>query len=203
MADKSGLEAGGYWDWLSGDQPAPYEIAGKYLFFSLNRNILLSIARNEIKRHGFHLAKVNTHRYLVGKEYVLCLYYKDPSRKIELAKRYKNAPGVKYRGWKSNAATERGEYSPRFLLKLSQQAPHKKANKRAPRKALRLPIELIPSPLWGRSLAKLGSTDKGQIVWERIREVEMRRTGRLCEVCGEPAHDVHEKWEYDDQRNIQ
>lgn len=67
----------------------------------------------------FHLAKiplpdVNTHP-----EYVLCLYYKDESRKHELADKYKGQNGLKYRYWKSDAATSRREYSEEFLEKLS------------------------------------------------------------------------------------
>ena len=82
----------GYWEWFErSDTPViPYEITGKYLFFSLNRDILIEIAINELENGGFHHAKT----LMAGitppsGEYVLCLYYKDDSRKHELAKKYR------------------------------------------------------------------------------------------------------------------
>jgi hypothetical protein len=53
-------------------------------------------------------------------EHVLCLYYKDDSRKHELAERNKQEYGVKYRYWKSDEATLKGQYSQEFLSKLSK-----------------------------------------------------------------------------------
>jgi hypothetical protein len=47
--------------------------------------------------------------------YVLCLYYRDDSRRHEIAARYGGREGIRYRYWKSDAATRRGEYSERFL----------------------------------------------------------------------------------------
>ena len=49
----------GYWEWFErSDTPIiPYEITGKYLFFSLNRDILIEIAINELENGGFHHAK--------------------------------------------------------------------------------------------------------------------------------------------------
>jgi hypothetical protein len=108
---------GGYWIWLLSEQKPDYEILGKYLFFDEDKNKLIEIARNEIDNHGFHEAKVNE-RLLEGQtEHVLCLYYKDDSRKHELAERNKEY-GVKYRYWKSDEATLKGQYSQEFLSKL-------------------------------------------------------------------------------------
>jgi hypothetical protein len=81
---------------------------------------LLEIATNEIENHGFHRAKVNMSVLKGQSEYVLCLYYKDDSRKYELAERNKQEYGVKYRYWKSDEATLRGRYSKEFLEKLSK-----------------------------------------------------------------------------------
>ena len=53
-------------------------------------------------------------------EHVLCLYYKDGSRKDELADRNKEKYGVKYRYWKSDEATLKGQYSKEFLDKLGK-----------------------------------------------------------------------------------
>jgi hypothetical protein len=111
----------GYWIWvLSSDRPN-YKITGKYLFFSVDQDRLLEIAKNEILNHGFHRAKVNSKLLGQNTEYVLCLYYKDDSRKYELAERHKTEyPDVKYRYWKSDEATLKGKYSEEFLDKLSK-----------------------------------------------------------------------------------
>lgn len=111
----------GYWIWVRSSDKPDYKIIGKYLFFSEDREKLLEIAKNEMLNHGFHRAKVNSR--LLGKstEYVLCLYYKNDSRKYELAERQKvEYPDVKYRYWKSDEATLKGEYSKEFLSKLSE-----------------------------------------------------------------------------------
>jgi len=44
----------GYREWfdISDIPTAPYEITGKYLFFSLNRELLIEIAINEVDTHG-------------------------------------------------------------------------------------------------------------------------------------------------------
>ena len=52
-------------------------------------------------------------------DYVLCLYYKDNSRKNELADRNKQEYSIRYRYWKSDEATLRGQHSKEFLDKLS------------------------------------------------------------------------------------
>lgn len=111
---------GGHWIWLLSEEKPSYSITGKYLFFSEDRDKLLRIAANEIENHGFHIAKVNM-RLLEGQtDYVLCLYYKDDSRKHELAERNKKEYGVKYRYWKSDEATLKGQYSKEFLSKLPE-----------------------------------------------------------------------------------
>ncbi len=112
---------GGFWIWVHSSDRPDYKISGKYLFFSEDRERLLEIAKNEILNHGFHRAKVNSR--LLGKstEHVLCLYYWNDSRKSELAERQKvEYPDIKYRYWKSDEATLKGEYSKEFLGKLSK-----------------------------------------------------------------------------------
>lgn len=110
----------GYWLWLISEEEPNYEIIGKYLFFSSDRDKLIEIAINEIEKHGFHQAKVNMNLLKGQTEHVLCLYYKDDSRKFELAERNKREYGTKYRYWKSDEATLRGQYSKEFLEKLSK-----------------------------------------------------------------------------------
>ena len=88
-------------------------ITGKYLFFSPDKQALIALAQCECADHGFKMAKVSTSAN--GGDFVLCLYWCDDSRKHELAERHKGTPNVKYRYWKSDAATLRGEYSKQHL----------------------------------------------------------------------------------------
>jgi hypothetical protein len=110
----------GYWIWLLSKEKPTYGITGKYLFFCDDKNKLLEIAINEIENHGFHHAKVNDKLLGGHTEHVLCLYYKDDSRKDELAERNKQEYGVKYRYWKSDSDTLKGKYSKEFLDKLPE-----------------------------------------------------------------------------------
>ena len=112
----------GYWEWFErSDAPViPYEITGKYLFFSVNRDLLIEIAINELENNGFHFAKTPMSGITPASgEYVLCLYYKDDSRKHELAKKYRGRNDLKYRYWKSDSDTLARKYSKQFLDKLS------------------------------------------------------------------------------------
>jgi hypothetical protein len=110
----------GYWIYLIKEERPNYTITGKYLFFSTDKDKLIEIAINEIENHGFHHAKVNNSLLKGQTDHVLCLYYKDDSRKYELAERNKQEYGVKYRYWKSDVATLEGQYSKEFLEKLSK-----------------------------------------------------------------------------------
>ena len=109
----------GYWEWFFHKEEPHYEITGKYLFFCEDREILRKIAIDEIENNGFHHAKVNMEGKKHGEDYVLCLYYKDDSRKKELADKYKSRSEVKYRYWKTDESTIKGDYSEEFLSKLS------------------------------------------------------------------------------------
>jgi hypothetical protein len=110
----------GFWIWLLSEEKPSYAIIGKYLFFCEDKDKLIGIATNEIENHGFHRAKVNENLLEGQTEHVLCLYYKDDSRKQELAERNKQEYGVKYRYWKSDEATLKGQYSQEFLSKLPE-----------------------------------------------------------------------------------
>lgn len=110
----------GYWIWIISKEKPDYKITGKYLFFSSNKDELIEIASKEIEKHGFHRAKVNMRLSKGQTEHVLCLYYSDDSRRLELAERNKAEYRVKYRHWKSDEATMRGKYSEEFLGKLSK-----------------------------------------------------------------------------------
>jgi len=106
-----------YWLWFLSKEKPPYSITGKYLFFSENVDVLKEIALKEIESNGFHHAKVNLRLLGNNTEHVLCLYYKDDSRKYELAQKYQGR--VKYRYWKSDKDTLKGKYSKEFLDKLN------------------------------------------------------------------------------------
>lgn len=111
------IDNGGWHYYIRVSDTTP-EITGKYLFFSENKEELERIAVEELEDNGFFHAKIVTDKHKKGKDYVLCLYYKDDSRKYELAEKYKNTK-VKYRYWKSDEDTLKGRYSPQFLETLS------------------------------------------------------------------------------------
>lgn len=90
------------------------DIEGKYLFFSKDKLALSTIAIDEILNNGFCTAKISS-KAERNNEHVLCLYYKDDSRKYELAKKYRNHKHIKYRYWKSDNSTREGIYSLDFL----------------------------------------------------------------------------------------
>ena len=112
----------GYWEWFDRSHipVAPYEITGKYLFFALNRELLIDVVKEELENGGFHHAKIPMADITPPSgEYVLCLYYKDNSRKHELAEKYRDRCELKYRYWKSDSDTISGKYSKQFLNELS------------------------------------------------------------------------------------
>jgi len=109
----------GYWERFERNELPPYEISGKYLFFSTEREALVKIAVGALECGGFHHAKIQMEGKTHSPDYVLCLYYKDDSRKHELARRYCNQQNVRYRYWKSDEDTHRGKYSEQFLKGLS------------------------------------------------------------------------------------
>jgi hypothetical protein len=104
----------GFWEWFTRSEKLPYEITGKYLFFSADRDLLVRIAVEELENNGFHQAKVP----MVGRnagDYVLCIYYENDSRKRELAAKYPQRSDLKYRYWKSDEDTLAGRYSEEYL----------------------------------------------------------------------------------------
>jgi hypothetical protein len=108
------VEFDGYWLWVRTSEDEPYRVSGKYLYFAEDPMALLKIALEEVGHQGFHRAKVNA-EVVSGTEHVLCLYWKDDSRRYELSDRNSALYGVKYRWWKSDADTFAGKYSPEFL----------------------------------------------------------------------------------------
>jgi len=88
-------------------------LAGKYLFFCTDQEILKKLAEYEITKHNFNIAKVSVDA--TNGKYVCCLYWINDNRKHELANRYKHRQDIKYRYWKSNADTRAGKYSKQYL----------------------------------------------------------------------------------------
>lgn len=110
------INSDGYWIWIESEEQPNYEISGKYLFFSEDKDKLIKIAINEITNHHFHMAKVNENIQDGHSDHVLCIYYKDNSRKDELAKRNREQYKTDYKYWKSEEATQMGQYSERNLF---------------------------------------------------------------------------------------
>lgn len=108
-----------YWHYFLIASKKKPVITGKYLFFSESKEKLEKITIEELENGGFFHAKISTDEHKKGKEYVLCLYFSDGSRKYELAEKYKGNQEVKYRYWKSDETTLQGKYSKEFLNKLS------------------------------------------------------------------------------------
>ncbi|MGH9937912.1 MAG: hypothetical protein ACREAM_16830 [Blastocatellia bacterium] len=120
LSDSVSSFCDGYWEWFERSETPPYEITGKYLFFSVDRDLLIETAVEELENGGFHQAKTHMADMTPPTgEYVLCLYYKDDSRKDELAAKYRNRSELKYRYWKGDEDTLAGKYSKEFLDKLS------------------------------------------------------------------------------------
>jgi len=92
-----------------------FEITGKYLFFHPNFEILTQVANDEIAHNDFDVAKINSSLDKHATDYVLCLYYRDDSRKNELADKYQKKNGIRYRYWKSDEDTVKGKYSKEYL----------------------------------------------------------------------------------------
>jgi hypothetical protein len=65
---------------------------------------------------------------------------------------------------------------------------------------LKLTLELVPNPLWGRSLHKLLLRKE----WEKIREQVIMQYNNQCGICGAGGRMIcHEIWYYDDVNHIQ
>lgn len=63
-----------------------------------------------------------------------------------------------------------------------------------------LPIELVPSPLWGMSLRSVLLPSD----WDIIRRKAYGSSGHKCGICGAGGKlYCHEEWSYDDTKHIQ
>jgi hypothetical protein len=68
---------------------------------------------------------------------------------------------------------------------------------------MKLTIELVPKPLWGKNLRAMLSRED----WDLIRRYAYKKADYTCEVCGGKGKDhpveCHEVWKYDDNNNVQ
>lgn len=71
---------------------------------------------------------------------------------------------------------------------------------------MRLKLELIPTPLWGKNLRTILKPYE----WRAIRLDYLSRARNTCEICGAKIGDegvtklfCHEHWEYDDNLHVQ
>ncbi len=62
-------------------------------------------------------------------------------------------------------------------------------------------IELVPEPLWGRSLYHYLSREE----WRSLRDFVAREEGEKCYICGSTNGklELHEFWKYDDENHVQ
>jgi DNA-directed RNA polymerase subunit RPC12/RpoP len=184
----------GYWIWFLGQNvKSEYPlIKGKYLFFHENVEILQEIAREEISNNGFELAKVNKSLTGNSTEHVLCLYYRDDSRKQELAEKYQDKNGVKYRYWKSDEDTRQGKYSQEFLDKMKT-TPQKRFKVNDikyvnDKREISIPLceDLKPLKLLYELSWRTKADEKflQSPEWKRLREAILKRDDYTCSYCG-------------------
>jgi hypothetical protein len=62
-----------------------------------------------------------------------------------------------------------------------------------------LTIELVPAPLWGKSLKRFLPAAQ----WDIIRRSAYREAGYHCSICGTQGRmNAHEQWVYDDEAAV-
>ena len=114
--------AGG-WVWYHSDYDVDHDRpasdvkndeTGKFLLFAPREaRDLENIVLNEFPNRPYQMAKLPTK---TGKreDWVLCLYQADNRYWYDVRDAHHDPPKVRFRGYKANAATKRGEYSEQF-----------------------------------------------------------------------------------------
>ena len=175
------------WIWIRHRSRPAKGITGKILFFSPSRETLIEIGRQEIAEQGFAHAKVS--RALEGSQtdYVLCLYDTGPERVAEVRHRH---PEARCPGWKSDAATERGEYSQKYLRSLRRPAQVNESRRWPAVELAHVHVEHLPYLSLQEALAvvlrdesvrrKLRSTGSDNLITALVRSEDgsRRRTTR-------------------------
>lgn len=96
-----------------------FNINGKYLFFSGDRDKLIELGKNLIKKFKLDLAKVPDDEWKVGSQWVLCVY--DVSNRLNEKMKEYQSKEIFYRGWKSDEDTRNNVYSKKFKTDLKKQ----------------------------------------------------------------------------------
>ena len=109
----------GYWIWMFNKNIKNYRvvsktITGKYLFFSSDKQKLIELAKNILIKFKLYEAKVPSSNKPINKDFVLCVYDKNP-RFANKLKQYADEINIHYRYWKSDEDTLKGKYSKQFL----------------------------------------------------------------------------------------
>ena len=107
----------GKWKIVKKTSKPDYKVSGKYLFFSKYLINLEYLSMDLINKHGFHECKFTS--ISTNDEFVLCVYWKDDSRKNEMKKL--ETKYVYFGGWKSNSDTFSGKYSQKFLKSVPEE----------------------------------------------------------------------------------
>jgi|TARA_B100002003_G_C14135459_1_gene546048 protein-arginine kinase activator protein McsA len=87
------------WEWFEKQEIRTYQLKGKYVFFSTDRDQLVSIVLDELNNNNFHCGKIPLEGMNDG-DYALCLYYENHYRNKELTKKYEGIENLRYIGWK-------------------------------------------------------------------------------------------------------
>jgi len=89
---------------------------GKYMFFSDDKALLITIAKEILLKYKLYYAKVpltDTPNPSPGFGFVLCIYDVSPRFKHDL-KKFADEKTIRYRYWKSDSDTLDGKYSKEF-----------------------------------------------------------------------------------------
>jgi hypothetical protein len=123
LPEKVGRTTVGPWVWYHNGYKVEHERpardakedeSGKFLLFAPEEaRALEDVVLDEFSRRPYSDAKLPT---IPGKreDWVLCLYQPDNRYWYDVRDAYHDPPRVRFRGYKTNAATHRGEYSDRF-----------------------------------------------------------------------------------------
>ena len=92
---------------------------GKYIFFSDSQSSLIQLALGILEDYDLHQAKISiTANEKKGYNFVCCVYDVEP-RFLEEFEKFGDEYSIRYRKWKSDAATLAGEYSKYYKNEIS------------------------------------------------------------------------------------
>ncbi len=107
------------WFWIKNENSDQNrnEIKGKYLFFSDDKEQLIDLAKDLLKKYNLLIAKTpstDTPNNSKGFGFVLCVY-DTVNRYCNELKEYETSD-ISFRYWKSDNATIAGKYSKQFIF---------------------------------------------------------------------------------------